>query len=462
MCFVVYSEKFYAIAFVSFFLHGYFSIYIYRQNDHPFKEKNQLLSVFMRRILASMLLGAALFISCKKSKAPDPQPTPPAEIVLGGAVNAAANATGMASIDANVQQQNISGFGGASILQWRGDLTVAQRQKLFSPVDGLGLSVVRVRIPNSTADFAAEKPTIDAAKSFGAKVIATAWSAPAAMKTNNSLVGGKIKTSSYAEYAAFLRSYVTAVGGVTAISPTNEPNITVDYESMLMTAEEVADFVAAQGDNLGAPVMAPEPFNMNQTYLNTYLANAAANAKTTYLAGHIYGAAPAAFTPGKEIWMTEHYTNTDDGNGWIGALGVGKEIHDCMNAGYSMYVWWYMSRYYGLISETADVPTKRGYAMAQYSKWVRPGYRKVNATASPQANVFVTAYKSGTKLVLVIINQNNTMVAQPIGLSGITTTGFNRYYTDANSNFKESNFTIPGNNFSINLAPLSITTLVAL
>lgn len=409
-----------------------------------------------------MLLVAALFFSCKKSKVTEPEPMPPTEIVLGGAVSVAANAAGMASIDANTTQQNISGFGGASILQWRGDLTAAQRQKLFSPADGLGLSVLRVRIPNSAADFAAEKPTIDAAKSFGAKVIATAWSAPASMKTNSNIIGGKLKTTSYAEYAAFLSSYVTAVGGVSAISPTNEPNITVDYESMLMTAEEVADFVAAQGDNLGAPVMAPEPFNMSQTYLNTYLANTAANAKTTYLAGHIYGATPTAFTPGKEIWMTEHYTNTDDANGWIGAMGVGKEIHDCMNAGYSMYVWWYMSRYYGLISETADIPTKRGYVMAQYSKWVRPGYRKVAATASPQANVYVTAYKSGTKLVLVIINQNNTMVAQPIGLTGITATGFNRYYTDANSNLKENSFTIPGNNFSINLAPVSVTTLVSM
>ena len=416
----------------------------------------------MRKIFTFMLLVAALFYSCKKSKTTEPTPTPPAEVVLGGAVTVAANATGMASIDANVSQQNISGFGGASILQWRGDLTSAQRQRLFSPTDGLGLSVLRVRIPNSAADFAAEKPTIEAAKSFGAKVIATAWSAPASMKTNASIVGGKLKTTSYAEYAAFLNSYVSAVGGVSAISPTNEPNITVDYESMLMTADEVADFVAAQGDNLGAPVMAPEPFNMSQTYLNTYMANTAANAKTTYLAGNIYGAIPTTFTPGKEIWMTEHYTNTNDGNDWIGAIGVGKEIHDCMNAGYSMYVWWYMSRYYGLISETADVPTKRGYVMAQYSKWVRPGYRKISATASPQSNVYVTAYKSGTKLVLVIINQNNTMVAQPIGLAGFTATGFNRYYTDANSNLKESNFTIPGNNFSINLAPVSVTTLVSM
>ncbi|PJJ80409.1 glycoside hydrolase [Mucilaginibacter auburnensis] len=414
----------------------------------------------MNKFSVFVLIAAAFLFGCKKSKTAEPPST--AEISLGGAISATAGVTGMANVDANTSQQNISGFGGASILQWRGDLTAAQRQKLFSPVDGLGFSALRVRIPNSAADFAAEKPTIDAAKSFGANVIATAWSAPASMKTNNNIVGGKLKTSSYADYAAFLKSYVTAVGGVTAISPTNEPNYGVDYESMSMTAEEVADFVAAQGENVGAPVMAPEPFNMSQTYIGTYLANAAANAKTAYIAGHIYGTPPTAFTPGKEIWMTEHYTNNNDGNDWVGALSVGKEIHDCMTAGYSMYVWWYMCRYYGLMSETSDTPTKRGYAMAQFSKWIRPGFRKIASTATPQSNVFLSAYKSGSKLVLVIINFNSSMVAQPIGLTGISATGFNRYYTDANNNLKASNFTIPGNNFIINLAPLSVTTLVSM
>ena len=88
------------------------------------------------------------------------------------------------AIDASTLQQNIRGFGGASILAWIGDLTSAQRIKAFDPNNGMGLSILRVRIPNSTADFAVEKPTIDAAKSYGASVIATAWSAPASMKDN--------------------------------------------------------------------------------------------------------------------------------------------------------------------------------------------------------------------------------------------------------------------------------------
>jgi glucuronoarabinoxylan endo-1,4-beta-xylanase len=154
-----------------------------------------------------------------------------------------------AVISAGTVQQNIRGFGGASIRGWISDLTSPQIEKAFHPNNGMGLSVLRVRIPNASSQFAAEKPTIDGAKSFGATVIASAWSAPASMKDNNNLVGGKLKTSSYADYASHLRAFCTAVGGVSALSPINEPNISVDYESMEMTASEVAAFVAAEGTN---------------------------------------------------------------------------------------------------------------------------------------------------------------------------------------------------------------------
>lgn len=365
------------------------------------------------------------------------------------------------AIDASTLQQNIRGFGGASILAWIGDLTSAQRIKAFDPNNGMGLSILRVRIPNSTADFAVEKPTIDAAKSYGASVIATAWSAPASMKDNGSVIGGKLKTTSYADYAAYLTSYNTAVGGVMAISPSNEPNITVTYESMSMTAAEVANFVAAKGTECGAPIMAPEPFNMDQTFINTYLSNATAKSKTGFVCGHIYGVNPAVYSPGKEVWMTEHITDTNDANGWAGAMTLGKEIHDCMNAGYNMYTWWYIRRSYGLLDESGNV-TKRGYVMAQWAKWVRPGYNKISCTANPASGVYVTAYKSGSKLVVVIVNQNAATTYQPFSYSGITITGFNRYATTSTANLAQNSFSVSGGSFGINLLPSSVTTLVSL
>ena len=124
------------------------------------------------------------------------------------------NEEAMAAVNASTVQQSIQGFGGMSHPIWIGDLTNDQRTKAFSTTNGIGMSILRVSVPENSNQFAAEKPTIDAAKSFGATVIASAWTAPASMKNNNSLVGGKLNTSAYASYAAHLRNFCTTVGGV--------------------------------------------------------------------------------------------------------------------------------------------------------------------------------------------------------------------------------------------------------
>ncbi len=365
-----------------------------------------------------------------------------------------------ATINAGVVQQNIRGFGGANIIGWVSDLTSTQRTKAFDPNNGIGLSVLRVRISPNSADWSANNATINAAKSYGAIVIASAWSAPATMKDNNSLIGGKLKTSSYADYATHLRNFCTTVGGISAISPVNEPNITVNYESMSMTASEVASFVAAQGNNCGASIMAPEPFNMDQNYINTYLSNATAKSKTSYICGHIYGKTPYYYNFGKEVWMTEHITDTDDGNNWNGAMKTAKEIHDCMVSGWNMWVHWYIRRSYGLLDENGNI-TKRGYVVSHFAKFIRPGFNKISCTANPTSGIYTTAYKNGSKLVIVAINQNSSVTYQTFSLSGISVAGFNRYRTTSSTNLSFDSFSISGSSFGINLPASSITTLIS-
>jgi glucuronoarabinoxylan endo-1,4-beta-xylanase len=405
----------------------------------------------MKKDLIRLLTVILLLTSCTKKNSSTP--TTPED-------NNPAREESTAVINAGTVQQNIRGFGGANIRGWIADLTADQRTTAFSTTSGIGLSVLRVRVSPNSSDFAAEKPTIDAAKSFGAAVIASAWTAPASMKTNNNLVGGKLKTDSYAGYSAHLRNFCSTVGGVTAISPTNEPNISVTYESMDLTAPEVAAFVAAEGSNCGAPVMAPETFNMDKTYMDTYLSNATANSKTSYVCGHIYGKTPYTYSAGKEVWMTEHIYNTNDANGWADAMGIAKEIHDCMNAGYNMYVWWYIRRSYGPMDESGNI-TKRGYVMAQWARYVRPGYSKISCTANPASGVYVTAYKSGSKVVVVAINQNPAITYQPFTISGATVAGFNRYRTTSSANLTADSFTISNGSFGINLPASSVTTLVS-
>src|SRR5688572_11500908 len=70
-----------------------------------------------------------------------------------------------AAVNAGTVQQTIQGFGGMSHPIWIGDLTNDQRTKAFSTTNGIGMSILRVSVPENSNQFAAEKPTIDAAKS---------------------------------------------------------------------------------------------------------------------------------------------------------------------------------------------------------------------------------------------------------------------------------------------------------
>ena len=53
-------------------------------------------------------------------------------------------------------------------------------------------------------------------------------------------------------------------------------------------------------------------------------------------------------------------------------------------------------------------PTKRGYLMAQYSKWVRPGDVRIDAAESPDSNLLISAYKHSDKqITIVAINKGS-------------------------------------------------------
>jgi len=366
--------------------------------------------------------------------------------------------TGVATIAAGTTQQFIRGFGGANLIGWVGDLTEDQRIKAFSNWSGIGLSIVRVRISPNSSDWAAEKTTIDKCKFYGGSAIATAWSAPASMKSNGSLVGGKLNASSYSAYASHLNAFNTAVGGVMAISPSNEPDWTCDYESMNNTATELGTFIAQRGGNCGAPIMGPESLGMVQSFTTSVNSTAGTNLK--YICGHIYGATPYTLNLGKEVWMTEHITDTNDANVWSNALNSAKEIHDCMNVGWSMWVHWYIRRSYGLIDESGNI-TKRGWAVANFARYIRPGYYKVSCTENPSTGVYVSAYKNGSSLVVVAINMNTTDTYQSFSYSGVSLTGFNRYKTTSSLNLSQDSFTVSGGNYGIVLPASSVTTLVS-
>lgn len=79
------------------------------------------------------------------------------------------------------------------------------------------------------------------------KIMGSPWSAPAWMKTNNSLKGGSLNPTYYAAYADYFVKYIQgmAAHGISldAITIQNEPENPKNNPSMVMTAEEQAHFV---------------------------------------------------------------------------------------------------------------------------------------------------------------------------------------------------------------------------
>jgi len=347
-------------------------------------------------------------------------------------------------IDLNATNQTIRGFGGMNFPRWIGTLTDAQVDRAFGNDSGqIGLTIMRIDVPPDSSYWSGEVSAAQRAiNNHGAIVVASPWSPPADMKTNDDLVGGELRADAYGDYANHLTDfadYMSSNGApLYAISLQNEPDISVNYESCDWSSTQMRNFLKNNASVIPTRVMVAESFNFNKSFTDPILNDAAAEAQLEIIAGHIYGGGlsdyPLARNKGKEIFMTEHYTSSNvSGDLWPDALEVGTEIHDCMTANMNAYIWWYIRRSYGPIDESGNV-SKRGYVMSQYAKFVRPGYIRVNATASPSFGVYVTAYKTGETLVIVAINQNSSSSDVTFSLSGGNVSSYTKYETTSSNN----------------------------
>jgi glucuronoarabinoxylan endo-1,4-beta-xylanase len=383
------------------------------------------------------------------------------------------------TIDLAKAKQTIRGFGGMNLTEpgekWKiEDLTPEQAELAFGTKEGqLGLSMLRIRIPFNSAQWEREVRTVKTALAHGATVFATPWSAPADLKTNSSTVAGKLRTDKYGAYADHLLAFAKFMADhdapLYAVSVQNEPDIQVEYESMDWTAQELVNFLAQQGAKFGdLKVIAPESYQMRTAMMDPILNSSTAAPHVDIVGGHIYGAGLAAYPlaqqKGKELWMTEHFTTSDrSANLWPDAMEVTKEVHQILAADFNAYVWWYIRRSYGLITEDGKV-SKRGYAYSQYARFVRPGFARVDMPATPATNVLATAFKKGDSVVVVLNNTNTSAKSLSLSLGGGTTAvaSFRKYTTSATKNVADDGTTAVANNaFTVSLDAQSVTTLVS-
>jgi O-glycosyl hydrolase len=394
--------------------------------------------------------------------------------LLAGALAALATCASAQTVAINpgTTYQTVRGFGGFSGAGWAAELTSAQVDAAFGTATGqIGLSIMRIRIDPDSSKWSTQLASAQLAKAKGALLFATPWSPPASMKTNNSVISGRLASSHYADYATHLLNFASTMqaGGAAlyGFSIQNEPDYDPGtYESCLWNSTEFINFLAGQGSRFGSyKVMAPESFNFSKTLTDPILNSATAAPQFDIVAGHLYGVSPSDYplarSKGKELWMTEHYTDsTSDANDWSKALPVALELHNSMVSNYSAYVWWYIRRSYGLLTEDGKV-SKRGYIMSQFAKYVRPGATRIAATEKPYSDVYVTAFKtSAGKLVVVAIN-NGTSQRQLQLQAGSAATSFTKYRTtSADNDGYAGQYTVTGGVATAYIDPGSVNTFV--
>lgn len=373
----------------------------------------------------------------------------------------------VANIYPDSLQQIIEGYGAANILPWRPDMTSGEINKAFGTGDGqVGMTILRLRIDPDSNAFNIQVPTAKLAYSMGAKIIASPWTPPLSLKNNNSSIGGMLIDSNYSKYAAHLKSFADFMSRngvlIYAISVQNEPDANVSYESCFWDATQMLNFMKNNAPEVGVPVFMPESENFKHSLSDSTLNDSAASDHVAFIGGHIYGGGlgpyPLAASKGKQIWMTEHL---DTDTSWAHVLATGKEINDCMNAGMSAYVWWYIVRFYGPIGEDGNV-TKRGYIMSQFSRFIRPGFHKIKSSFSPQRNVYLTSYKDSSGVVIVAVNMNSASVDQTFSFENSSYSSFNQYVTSKTENCKQlADVTANAGSFTTKLEGSSVTTFVS-
>jgi len=261
------------------------------------------------------------------------------------------------NIDSSVTYQTMSGFGAAMtdssawLIQNKMDQTHRDTlmEQLFSPTAGIGISYLRV--PMGASDFALTPytyndlpngqtdpdqsnfsiahdqayiiPLLQQAKALNPQLgmMATRWTAPAWMKTNNSLINGSLQTQYHASYAEYFIKFFQAyeAQGLTfdTLTVQNEPLNATNHPSMTMSTFQQSTFI---GDHLG-PALAAAGIDTkivafdhnwdNWNYPVVVLNDPEAGQYTTGAAFHGYAGTVDQqsnfhdFFPDKDIYFTE-------------------------------------------------------------------------------------------------------------------------------------------------------------
>lgn len=424
----------------------------------------------------------------------------------------------------NVHQQ-MDGWGAEDWLSAY-SLTSAQANTFFSPTSGIGLEYIRTgnyACPVTGACTVAtsnvpDLTTLQEAVALGAKVEVNVQP-PADLQYNGNFANGTpgpdgncIESTNWSAFATFTVNWINMLAAngvpVSVLSVANEPNLNQpdSLGGCVWTAAGLDSYIggylgpALASAGLTPAVMLPESSNFFDTDLvSTCLNDSTCAQFVSIAAGHGYGlgsvdgtnggycchtaVAPPSSTSGKRIWMSEvngGFTFNSTANLWnfdpsmADALVWAHNIHDYLTvSNVSGWEYWELADCCSLesgapfndgLTDANFDTSQRMYAIGNWSKFVRSGYYRIDATANPQSEVYVSAFQdtpSGT-LVIVAINNGGSNVSQTFSITnGPNFTSVTPWITSASLSLaQQSAISVSANSFTSTLAASSVTTFV--
>ncbi|MBR6195450.1 MAG: endo-1,4-beta-xylanase xyn5A [Prevotella sp.] len=359
----------------------------------------------------------------------------------------------------DTRKQTITGFGAASCdgaMKPFGTDTQPARL-LYGDESKIGLNIMRMEIsPSFTGDnwgdydWNGSLPSARIVKQRGGIVFGTPWSPPGEYKTNGTAQGGnsdsqgkkrgKLREDCYDKFFPWLNTFLKWMKskGVTvdAVSIQNEPDWWVDYSGCLYDPADLVKLVKNYAYMLdretysGVKLISGESLGFTQNYTDPLMNDPTCREQIDIVAGHLYGHAPLTYMKqsavlaakyGKEVWMTEHSVtdNIDHLPNWHEQLIFAEELNECMLAGCTGYIYWYMRAHWAFVGtgetkynvgdmkNTKNKLLPRAYVMSHFSKHVTGSTRLVTSrdkTSGEGATHEYSAYIKGDSLIVMAID----------------------------------------------------------
>ncbi len=347
-----------------------------------------------------------------------------------------------ATVNWNDARQTIDGFGASSA--WSsGTYPASAVSLLFSPTNGIGLSLLRNRVAPSMTTT--ETSIMQQVQQLGARVWSTPWSPPKEWKTTNSNGnGGSLKPEFYQAYATGLATYVLnqKAAGVDlyALSLQNEPDWTADWETCIWNADQFAAFLPVVASTFAArgvttKIMLAEQAAWNFSLLSKIAADPSLMQYVDIVGAHNYNPVgnPYKAVPlagGKRLWVTEQSADPNS-SAMAGAIPWAVDIYKAFTvAGVNAWhYWWLSAGGSGGVTSSNFTAIKRTWAIGNYSRFVRPGWQFVGTTNDSTLNISTFKDPVSGKFAIVAVNAGSSAVSQTFNFTGFTAVSVTPYVT---------------------------------